>query len=91
MRASSARRSSSVRGDQVEHALALPHPVHRHVDVVAASRRVQPSGDVLAARFDDQSIDVEEEILVGAVVDDLPHLVLAHAVERHANGMRVGA
>ena len=45
------------RGSQIEHArgqqrdeLPLPHPVHRHVDVVAAARGVQAAGDVIAAR-----------------------------------------
>ena len=34
---------------QRQHQLALPHPVHRHVDVVARARGVQPAGRVLAA------------------------------------------
>ena len=54
-----------------EDELALPHPVHRHVDVVAAAGGVQPAGDLLAAAVDQQALDVEEEILVGAVVGDV--------------------
>ncbi len=30
--------------------LPLLHPIHRHVDVVAGARGVQPPGDVLSAR-----------------------------------------
>ena len=56
------------RGGEAEHELALPHPVHRHVDVVAAARRVEPSGGILAAGLRNQTLDVEEEIFVGAVV-----------------------
>ena len=37
------------RGQKPEDELALPHPVHRHVDVVAAARGVQPAGDVFDA------------------------------------------
>ena len=54
--------------DQRGHELPLPHPVHRHVDVVAAASGVQSAGDVLAARLDEEALDVEEEILAGAVV-----------------------
>ena len=50
-RSSSASAQLERRGDQLEDELALPHPVHRHVDVVAAARRVQPAGDVVAARL----------------------------------------
>ena len=63
------------RRPQIEHAqrqrgdeLALPHPVHRHVDVVAAARGVQPAGDVVAAGVADQPLDEEEQVLAGAVV-----------------------
>ena len=48
----------------------LPHPVHRHVDVVPAARGVQAAGDVLAAAAGDQPLEIEEQILVGAVVGD---------------------
>ena len=51
--------------------LALPHPVHRHVDVVAAARGVQAAGDVFVARLLDQALDVEEQVFVGAVVQHL--------------------
>ena len=45
----------------------LPHPVHRHVDVVAAPGGVQAPGDGLAAAPDEQAVDVEEQVLAGAV------------------------
>ena len=54
--------------DQLEHELALTHPVHRHVDVVPAAGRVQPAGHVIAARSDQQPFDVEEEVFVRPVV-----------------------
>ncbi len=56
------------RRDERRDELALPHAVHRHVDVIAAARRVQPPGDVLAARPDQQALDVEEQILARPVV-----------------------
>ena len=74
------------RGEQAEDQLALPHPVHRHVDVVARARRVQPARHVIAAGLDDQALDVEEQVLVGAVVGDLPDRVLRHAVQGIAQG-----
>ena len=55
-------------GRQAENELPLPHPVHRHVDVVPAARSMQPAGGILAACCDDQSLEVEEQIFVGAVV-----------------------
>ena len=61
--------------------LPLPHPVHRHVDVVAAPRGVQAPGDIVAARGDEQSLHVEKQVLVAAVVGDLPDLVHVDAVE----------
>ena len=78
------------RREQAEDELALPHPVHRHVDVVAAARRVQTARHVVAARGDDEAFDVEEQILVRAVVRDLPHVVLRDRVERGANRVGVG-
>jgi len=42
------------RREQSEDELALPHPIHRHVDVVARPRRVQPAGGLLAAGLDDE-------------------------------------
>ena len=45
---------------QPENELALPHPVHRHVDVVAAPRRVESSGRIFAAPVHNQTLDVEE-------------------------------
>jgi hypothetical protein len=46
-----------------QHEFSLPHPVHRHVDVVAAARRVQASGAFLTAGAGDQTVDVEKQIL----------------------------
>ena len=54
--------------DERQDHLPLLHPVHRHVDVVARARGVQPAGGLFAAAFDDQTLDEEEEILAGAVV-----------------------
>ena len=34
--------------------LALPHPVHRHVDVVAAAGDPEPAGHIVAAARDQQ-------------------------------------
>ena len=82
-RSSSARAQIERRAGEREDELALPHPVHRHVDVVAAARRVEPAGGVLAARLDDQALDVKEQILAGAVVRAPPQIVvLRHGVER---------
>ena len=44
--------------DDTEDELPLPHPVHRHVDVVAAARGVKSAGDVLATRLDENALDV---------------------------------
>ena len=55
-------------GQQRQNHAPLLHPVHRHVDVVARTRGVQPAGGVLAAGLDDQALDVEEQIFAGAVV-----------------------
>src|SRR5262249_25596025 len=55
-------------GEQRQYQLPLPHPVHRHVDVVARACRMQAAGDVIAACLDDQAFDVKEQVLVGAVV-----------------------
>jgi hypothetical protein len=76
------------RRGQAEDELALAHPVHRHVDVVARARGVQPAGDVLAAGLDDQPLDVKEQVLVAAVVLDLANRVLRHPVERHPQRVR---
>jgi hypothetical protein len=74
---------------QVEDAPAMPHPVHGHVDVVAAARRVEPAGDIVAALPGDQPVDVEEEILVRAVVADPPHVGLMYAVQRCTQRVRM--
>ena len=63
-------------GHEAQNELALPHPVHRHVDVVAAAGGVQAAGDVFAAGCDDQTLDVEEQILAGAVVFRAADVVL---------------
>ena len=76
------------RGHQAKHKLALPHPIHRHVDVVARASGVQPPRHVLSsgtARFNDQALDVEEEIFIRAVVLDTPDIVERNRVERVAN------
>jgi hypothetical protein len=54
--------------DHPEDHLALPHPVHRHVDVVARSGGMETARSLFARGVDDQPLDVEEEVLAGAVV-----------------------
>ncbi len=51
---------------------------------------MQPAGDVVSTRVHDQTLDVEEQILVGAVVREIAHVVLRDGVERGANGMGIG-
>ena len=77
------------RGEKPEDELALPHPVHRHVDVVAAPRRVQPSRHVFAGRSDDQAFDVIKQILAGRIVLRAANLVLRQRVECHAQRVSV--
>ena len=63
--------------DSLEHAedhLPLLHPVHRHVDVVARPRRVQPARGLLAAGLHDEPLDVEEQVLARAVVGRAPNV-----------------
>ena len=50
--------------------LALADPVHRHVDVVAAARGVQPAGHLVAAGIADELLDIEEQVLARAVEGD---------------------
>ena len=76
-------------GGELENELALPHPVHRHVDVVAAARRVEPAGGIFAARFDNQALDVEEEVLAGAVVSCGTQFREGDGVERDAQHVRI--
>ena len=83
-------------GAQGEHAfvhrqdeLPLAHPVHRHVDVVAAAGGVQPAGDLFAAGRGQQALDVEEEVLVGAVVGDVRDVVDRDGVQGFADASRV--
>jgi hypothetical protein len=68
--------------DEREDHLPLLHPVHRHVDVVAGPRGVQPACGILPAGPDDQPLDEEKEIFTLAVVTRLPHFVERDAVER---------
>jgi len=70
--------------------LAVPHPVHRHVDVVAAARGVQTAGNVLAARTNQEALDVEEQILARAVVGRALDGLDRDAVECRADRARVG-
>jgi hypothetical protein len=77
--------------DQAEDAVALAHPVQRHVDVVAAARRVEAAGDVGAAGLLDDALGVEKQILVGAVVDDRADVVFVDGVERRPDGVRIVA
>ena len=77
------------RAGELENEFALPHPVHRHVDVVAAARRMEPAGGILAAGGDNQTLDVEEEVLAGPVVARRPQVGHRHRVERDAQRVRV--
>jgi hypothetical protein len=77
------------RMQQRQDVLALPYPIHRHVDVVAAARGVQTTGDVLAAGGDEQAIDEEEEILTGAVVRRAADVGNRNRIERLADRSRV--
>jgi hypothetical protein len=78
------------RAQHGDHVLPLAHPVQRHVDVVAAPRRVQPPGDALAARRHELALDVIEQVLVRAVVLHVPDVVQRHRVQGAADGSRVG-
>ena len=69
---------------EVEHELALAHPVHRHVDVVAAAGHMEAAGRVLAGAGSDETLDVEEEVFAGAVEHLSADVVLADRVERRA-------
>ena len=71
--------ASKRRGEQAEDELALPHPVHRHVDVVAQRAVCSRPATSSPHACDDQALDVEEQILAGAVVRDAADLVLRHA------------
>ena len=86
-----ARRAGPASLRRVPRGLPLQHAVHRHRQVVAAARGMQPAGDVLAAGLVDQPLDVEEQILVGAVVAHRAHLIEGDAVERVAERARVRA
>ena len=76
--------------DQRAHELPLPHAIHRHVDVVAAAGGVESAGDVLATGADENALDVEEEVLAGAVVRRAPDVVDRDGVERVADGPGIG-
>ena len=67
-------------GHQSEDELPLPHPVHRHVDVVRGFARcagVPPTSSPHAC--DDEPLDVKEQILAGAVVGDAADVGLGDA------------
>ena len=83
---SSASRRSNVASTSDEDELPLPQPVHRHVDVVAAARGVQPAGRVLAARLDDQPLDVKEQVLAACRRRASP----ARRSSRSSRGRRAG-
>ena len=87
----SARRSSQVAGGQCQDQLTLAHPVHRHVDVVAAAGRVQAARRLFAARGSNQPVDVEEQVLRSAVVDRPADIGLRDGVERGAERVRIVA
>jgi len=69
---------------------ALPHPVHRHVDVVAAARGVQAAGGFLSARGGEQPLDEKEQVLARAVVGRAANVVLRNRCERLAEHPSVG-
>ena len=68
--------------------LPLPQPVHRHVDVVAAARRVEAPGRLFAALPLDQSLDVEEQIFTCVVIGRRPYVVHRDRIERIAQRVR---
>src|SRR5262249_21041269 len=74
---------------QSEDELPQPHPVHRHVDVVPAARRVQPPRGVLACCRHDQPFDIEEQILAAAVVARRLQLGPRDRLERGTDRVRV--
>ena len=76
---------------QRDNELPVPHPVHRHVDVVAAARRVQAAGHVFVAGLLDQPLDIEEQVFVGAVVEHFADAVEGDAVERVAESPGISA
>jgi hypothetical protein len=55
----------------------------------AAAGGVQPAGDGLAAGAGHQPIDVKEEILVTAVVDDAAYLGQRNRIERFSQRPRI--
>jgi hypothetical protein len=70
--------------------LPLPHPVHRHVDVVAAARGMEAARDVFSARFHEQTLDVEEQVLARAVVWRRANVAQGDRVEGIAQRPGVG-
>ena len=69
--------------------LAEQHPVHRHVDVVAAARGMEPAGDVRPAGLGQKTVYIEEEILAGSVVARAFERVTIDGAERLPNRARV--
>ncbi len=51
---------------------------------------MKPPGDVLATGVAQQALDVEEQVLAGAVVGRAPHRVELDAVEGGSQGAGVG-
>ena len=54
--------------EQRQYELSKSHAIHRHVDVVSASRGMQNAGHIGPASGGHEVLDVEEEILTGPVV-----------------------
>jgi hypothetical protein len=70
--------------------LPLSHPVHRHVDVVPAPRRVQTARHLFAARLHEQPFHEEEEVFTRAVVRRLPDVAHRNGVQRLAQHPGIG-
>jgi hypothetical protein len=70
---------------EIQRELPLPHPIHRHVDVVAAARGVQTAGDGVSRGLHEQTVDVEEQVFVRAVVANVADAILVDRVERRPN------
>ena len=80
------QRGAGEHGDE----LALPHPVHRHVDVVAAAGDPEPARHVVAAPHDEQTVDVEEQVFARMVVRRALDISKRDGIERVAQGARIG-
>ncbi len=69
--------------------LALTHAVHRHIDVVAAARGMQASGNVLSAGRYQQTLDIEIKIFGLAVVGCVTQFIERNRIERFPNDVCV--